>query len=162
MAHAYLILGSNLGDRMQYFVHAKNHLMRSVGNIMQQSSIYETEPWGFKDRNLFLNQVLLIDTELNPMALLTEIKNIETSLGRIKSNERYKARSIDIDILFYDNLVIKTSELAIPHPEIANRRFVLEPLAEINPLFKHPVLLKTCAGLLADCKDVCKVTEFRG
>jgi 2-amino-4-hydroxy-6-hydroxymethyldihydropteridine diphosphokinase len=157
MAHAYLIIGSNLGDRLQYFIKAKNLLKSSVGKILKQSLIYETEPWGYHDKNLYLNQVLLIDTSLNPVSLLNELKNIETSLGRILTHERYSARCIDIDILFYQNMVINTPELVIPHPEIANRRFVLEPLAGINPLLKHPVFLKTCAMLLAECKDDCKV-----
>ena len=157
MAHTYLILGSNLGERLQYFIQAKKLLTGSVGKILQQSSIYETEPWGFQDSNLFLNQVLLIDTALKPIALLNEIKNVENFLGRVLSNVRYSARCIDIDILFYETLLIQTPELEIPHPEIANRRFVLEPLAEINPSLMHPVLKRTCAELLADCKDVCKV-----
>ncbi len=160
MARVYLILGSNLGNRLWYIEEAKIRLLQSTV-IIQQSLIYETEPWGYNDSNYFLNQVIIIETDLSPSELLENIKYIETSLGRTNTVIRYSSRIIDIDILFYDMLIINTPELIIPHPEIANRRFVLEPLKEINPLFVHPELLKNIAELHDTCKDNCKVEVYR-
>lgn len=160
MAYTHMILGSNLGDRLGYIEQAKIQLNKIAGTIERHSYIYETEPWGFVHENFFLNQVVVIQTSVEPMALLMKIKDIETSMGRILNTERYTGRNIDIDILFYDNQVIKTKELVIPHPEIPNRRFVLEPLAEIDPLLLHPVLFMTCAQLLFICEDRCQVWKF--
>ena len=160
MSLVYLILGGNLGDRLEYLAQAKKELGSTIGVITKQSSLYETEPWGFVHENLFLNQVILIETTVEPMILLTEIKKIETSLGRIKGKERYSARFIDIDILFYDQLILNSSDLVIPHTEIEKRRFVLEPLTEISPSLEHPVLIMTCEKLLALCNDECKVSRI--
>jgi 2-amino-4-hydroxy-6-hydroxymethyldihydropteridine diphosphokinase len=171
MHAVYLMLGSNLGDRLAFLVQAKFLLSSIAGTIAGESSIYETEPWGFVHENKFLNQVIVVQTLLEPLKLLEEIKKTETSLGRINSTirtnitnstnstnntknvVRYAARCIDIDILFYDNLVMQTPGLIIPHPEIPNRRFVLEPLTELSPNLVHPVLEMTCVQLLAVCED---------
>ena len=160
MPQVYLIIGSNLGDRLWYFNQAKKWLIDLAVFITKESAIYETEPWGFEDNNLFINQVIVIETHMTPASLLTELKNIEVSLGRIHKVDYYEARCIDIDILFYESLIINTTELIIPHPEIANRRFVLVPLNELNPSLYHPVLMKTCSELLAECKDTCRVDLF--
>ncbi len=153
MATVFLILGGNLGDRYAFMNVAKKSLSENAGNILSQSSVYETEPWGFEHENQFLNQVISLETFLEPLALLKKIKNLEKNLGRIKSKERYSARVIDIDILFYDRLIITSSTLTIPHPEIPNRRFVLEPLAELDADFVHPVLGLSIRTILENCLD---------
>jgi 2-amino-4-hydroxy-6-hydroxymethyldihydropteridine diphosphokinase len=153
MANVYLIFGSNLGDKSNYIESAKKKLTQHAGTIIQQSSVYETEPWGFEHENQFLNQVVLFETELDPGSLLKEIKRIETDLGRVREKERYSARFIDIDILFYDRLIFSGEELTIPHPELANRRFVLEPLAELINDFIHPVSGISVKALLERCPD---------
>lgn len=153
MASVYLILGSNLGNRLHFLQQAKQQLTEKAGRIISQSSLYETEPWGFNHDNQFINQVIILQTQLLPADLLTEIKNIEKLLGREKGKERYTARTIDIDILFYDNLIVNTPQLTIPHAEIPNRRFVLEPLCEIDGEFFHPCFKKPIKELLSECSD---------
>ena len=161
MATAYLILGSNIGDRQACIESAKRLISADAGAILSFSDMYETEPWGFVHENLFLNQVIAVETNLNPFELLAALKKIEISLGRIRHKERYTARTIDIDILFYDDVVISTPELTIPHAEIANRRFVLEPLAELAPEFIHPLLKMAVKELLAGCDDECGVRKYQ-
>lgn len=153
MATVFLILGGNLGDRTAYLNSAKKNIIENAGNISRQSSVYETEPWGFEHENQFLNQVISLETILEPLILLEKIKNIEKNLGRIKSKERYTARVIDIDILFYDQLIIASPGLTIPHPEIPNRRFVLEPLVELAAEFVHPLLGLSVRKMLENCPD---------
>ena len=160
MAQVYLILGSNLGDRLSFFAKAKELLQASSGTITKQSSLYETEPWGFVHENSFLNQVILFETTLEPIQLLGEIKTIESMLGRKNGPERYNARCIDIDILFYDDLVLNSPELVIPHREMTKRRFVMEPLAEISPKQVHPLYKQDCENLLLLCEDICKVRRI--
>ncbi len=162
MSITYLIFGSNLGNRLECLEKAKQQSEKSIGNVLQSSSIYDTEPWGFVHKNWFLNQVMAVNTDLEPFALLAEIKKIEASLGRIIEDVRYTARPIDIDILFYDDLVLQTSELIIPHPEIARRKFVLEPLTEIAPDLVHPVLKKTIRLLLNECEDISGILKYEG
>jgi 2-amino-4-hydroxy-6-hydroxymethyldihydropteridine diphosphokinase len=158
MSRTYLTLGSNLGDKIKYLEEAKVLIKNNIGEIVRSSSIYETEPWGFVGENLFLNQVMLVETLLKPFDLLAECQKTELTLGRVRNKERFTSRTIDIDILFYDNIILNTPELSIPHPEIPNRRFVLEPLAEIAPGFIHPVSGKSIAKILTLCNDSCKVT----
>lgn len=160
MAHTFLILGGNLGDRYSYMDKAKALIAERLGNIILASSFYETEPWGFSHEQLFLNQVIRIETSLLPSKLLDNIKEIEMSLGRMRDKDRYSARTIDVDILFYDDLIIASPDLIIPHPRIASRRFVLEPLAEIAPELIHPVYHKTIGQLLETCEDTCNVRKL--
>lgn len=137
--------GSNLGDRSKALAAAANLLEPKV-LVKKASSIYETPPWGYEEQPAFLNQVLQVKTGLNPRALLAFLKRIEKKLGR-KTTFRYGPRAIDLDILFYDDLIYSTDTLQIPHPLASERAFVLVPMLEIAPDFVHPVLGKTIKEL---------------
>ncbi len=160
MATVYLILGSNMGNRAELLNIAKNCLGEQAGVITRQSAIYESDPWGFTHETKFLNQVITTETSLPPQLLLETIKTIENNLGRVKGKERYTARTIDIDILFFDRLILASPALNIPHPEMQNRRFVLLPLAELAPNFVHPLLGLTICQMLANCGDKGGVTRL--
>ena len=142
----YLGLGSNLGDRMGNLTSAVERLSQKI-TIRKLSSIYETEPVYYKEQPLYFNAVLSAVTELDPFELLNFVKGIEGDLGR-QTSFRNAPRLIDIDILFYGDRVIETSEITIPHPRIAERAFVLVPLAEITPRLVHPVTHKKVKDLL--------------
>jgi 2-amino-4-hydroxy-6-hydroxymethyldihydropteridine diphosphokinase len=154
----YLALGSNLGDRLANLRKAIATLPSRVQPGVQ-SSVYETEPWGYSDQPAFLNQVLKASTTLNPSDLLAFLKETELALGR-QETFRFGPRLIDIDILFYDDLVLETPKLTIPHPRIAERAFVLVPLAEIAPELYHPVSGRTIQQLKTDV-DASSVELFQ-
>jgi 2-amino-4-hydroxy-6-hydroxymethyldihydropteridine diphosphokinase len=158
MATVYLGLGSNLGDRKQNLSQALGLLSTHV-MIEKASSVYETEPVGYKDQPLFLNAVCRISTELNPKQLLRLAKKIEAKLGR-KPGFPNAPRLIDIDILFYGDEVFSSPELTVPHRRLAERAFVLVPLAEIAPNLIHPVSSKTIKELLADLGAVTGVRRW--
>jgi 2-amino-4-hydroxy-6-hydroxymethyldihydropteridine diphosphokinase len=144
---AYLCLGSNLGDREGNLARALLLLSERL-ELQQVSSVYETEPVGYEEQPLFLNLACRISTRLSPRQLMRLIIGIETHMGRVRSF-RNAPRSIDIDILFYDDAVLKTRHLTIPHPRLAERAFVLTPLGEIAPDLIHPEMNKTIAELSA-------------
>jgi 2-amino-4-hydroxy-6-hydroxymethyldihydropteridine diphosphokinase len=160
MNKAYLLTGGNEGDRYLNMQQARTNIEHICGQLLQVSSLYETAPWGKPDQADFLNQVLLIETKWSPRELLKAILQIEEKGGRIRTVKN-APRTIDIDILFYDQLIIEEPGLSIPHPRIADRRFVLEPLNEISPGFEHPVLHKTIHQLLLECTDELAVKKIR-
>ena len=138
MKRIYLSLGSNLGDREANLRKAVKRLASNEVRVLHTSRIYETEPVGYKNQAWFLNQVVEAETALFPMQLLTRIGRVERDLGRVRTL-RNGPRTIDIDILFYGAAVVETTRLEIPHPRLAERRFVLAPLAELAPDLRHPV-----------------------
>lgn len=149
MAIAYLALGTNIGNKRRNMITAAALLAERVGDVLALSGFYETEPWGFQSENTFLNAALQLDTSLSPLELLKATQEIEIEMGRTqKSNGAYHDRIIDIDILLYDNLVLQTPELTLPHPLMHERLFVMEPLAEIAPNVIHPVFKKLVISLL--------------
>jgi 2-amino-4-hydroxy-6-hydroxymethyldihydropteridine diphosphokinase len=163
MAKAYLLLGGNIGNRDIYLTNARDNVSQLIGEIERSSSVYETEPWGFNDEKPFLNQVIISLTSMKPREIMDIIRNIEESLGRVRGiKDHYTSRTIDIDILFYDNVVINDHDLVIPHPRIHERRFVLQPLVEIEPGLMHPVLNKTIAVLHDECADKLQVRRLNG
>ena len=131
MNQVYLLIGGNMGDRMANLSSAKDKLGLQCGTIIASSSLFETEPWGYKEQPAFLNQALLLSTTFSAEKLLEEILKIENSLGR-KRDIPLGPRSIDIDIIYFNNDIIHTTNVTIPHPHIANRKFVLAPLTELE------------------------------
>jgi 2-amino-4-hydroxy-6-hydroxymethyldihydropteridine diphosphokinase len=152
MSEAFLLTGSNLGNSQELLMKARNHIAMQAGTVEKVSGIYRSSPWGFKDQPAFYNQVLKINTHLDPYQLLTCILKIEESMGR-KRMGKWEARTIDIDILYYENQII-SGNLNIPHPLLQERRFTLLPLAEIAPGYIHPSLKKTTLELLEECVDI--------
>lgn len=155
----FLLLGSNLGDRPGNLARARDLIRDSVGPITVASGVYETAAWGKTDQPSFFNQVIMVNTTLSPVQLLTHVLSIEHEMGRVR-HEKWGPRLIDIDVLFYNNLMVSEPDLAIPHPGIPRRRFVLEPLNEIAPDFFHPGLHKTVHQLLQACSDSSNVMRL--
>lgn len=146
----YLSLGSNLGDKAANLARAIEMIEARAGCVTLKSGVIETEPWGFESGNSFLNQAIGVETGLPAMEVLDITQQIERDMGRSEKsgNGTYSDRLIDIDLLLYDEQIVRNERLTIPHPLIPRRRFVLEPLAEIAPDLMHPLLHKTIKELL--------------
>ena len=155
MPNVYLGLGTNLGDKDRNLRRAVGHLQKKIGNALSLPSFYETAPWGFVSEHSFLNAVACLETELAPADVLRRTQEIEKEMGRThKSVDNvYTDRLIDIDLLLYDGQILDSHELVLPHPYLAQRRFVLEPLCEIAPTLRHPVLGKTIRQLLEELEQ---------
>lgn len=146
------MIGGNMGDRMANLINAIDHIEQQIGNIELKSSIYETAAWGKTNQPDFLNQALLVHTQLEAAELMSKLLFIENLMGRIRTI-KLGPRTIDLDIIYFNNEVISTSLITIPHPKLAERKFVLVPLFEIAPNYLHPILNKTNDCLLKECGD---------
>lgn len=160
MNSVFLLIGGNLGDRFKLLSQTKIDIQEKIGRINKESSIYETVAWGFESENDFLNQVIMITTDFDAMEVLKFCQEIENNLGRVRKSGGYASRTIDIDILFFNDEAIDLPDLKIPHIQLHKRKFTLEPLAEIEPDFIHPVLNKTMKQLLKDCSDKSEVKKI--
>ena len=156
MKGIYLLLGSNLGNREQILDKARILVNNRIGRVITSSSIYATKAWGIEDQPDFLNQVIEIDSHAAPEKVLALACDIEANLGR-KRKIKWGSRIIDIDILYFGDVIVESEHLKIPHPEIQNRNFVLAPMMEIAPDFIHPKLCKTQKELWEQCLDKLKV-----
>ncbi|MBK8922302.1 MAG: 2-amino-4-hydroxy-6-hydroxymethyldihydropteridine diphosphokinase [Saprospirales bacterium] len=154
--NVFLSLGSNLGNREENLRTAFALIKRLVGKAAKMSHVYETEPWGNKEQEPFLNQVLMVNTTLDPRELLEAVTKIEREMGR-QRKEKWGPRIIDVDILFYGKRIIRDKGLEIPHPELHKRAFILAPLLEIAPDFEHPLLKQPIDQLYMDCDDLSEV-----
>jgi len=159
MNKTYLLIGCNEGNRTEHMNTAKEMIADKIGIITRCSKMYETAAWGKHDQPDFLNQVLLVETQLAAPICLQEILLIETRMGRVRTKKN-DPRIIDIDILFFNNEIINDAHLTIPHPELQNRKFVLVPMNELSPGLVHPVLHRSIRDLLSTCKDALDVRVF--
>lgn len=154
-----LLLGSNMGNRMELLERALRRLSDEVGELVCYSAAYETAAWGKTDQPAFLNMAVMLKSRLTPLNLLASILHIEKEMGRVRE-EKWGERIIDIDILLYGERIVSEPELSIPHPEMHKRRFALVPLHDIAPDALHPAIGKTITSLLAECPDTLPVSLF--
>ena len=159
MAEVFILLGGNVGDKSKILEQARKLISERIGLITKASSLYATESWGFES-DLFWNQVIILDSKLDPFEIIDKTQTIEREMGRFKSSTGYEDRIIDIDLLFYDNLTVNTINLTIPHPRIGERKFVLVPLNELDPGRLDPVSGLTVKELLNCCEDQLKVNRI--
>lgn len=155
----FLLTGSNLHNPLEQLQQAKLRLQQQFGTAIISSSIYKTAPWGNPNQPDFYNQVLVFETDQAPQAALNAILKIELEMGRVRS-AKWEPRVIDIDILFMGDTIYQTPDLQIPHPHIASRRFVLEPMVEVAQDFLHPQLQQNMQHLLSVCEDTCLVEKM--
>ena len=148
----YLLLGANLGNPAETFAAARSSISAQYGGLLGWSSVYQTAPWGVTDQPVFLNQVVVVQTHLHPLDVLRFTQSLEKTLGR-QPGQRWGPRQIDIDILYYGQMVATMPDLTVPHPRLHERRFTLVPLVEVAPEFIHPKLKLTNEQLLARCED---------
>jgi 2-amino-4-hydroxy-6-hydroxymethyldihydropteridine diphosphokinase len=159
MSSVVILIGSNMGERMNHLERACVEIERELGKIIQRSSIYETAPWGNIDQEKFLNRIIKIHSSIGAEQMMERILLIEKKMGRVRT-KKWEPRMIDIDILFYDNEIISTDNLVIPHPGLHLRKFTLVPLAELMPGYIHPVLKKSISDLLHDLNDSLEVKKM--
>lgn len=161
--HVFLLQGSNKKNRKEYLDQSLIFISQKIGKIIQKSSYFESEAWNMKNSKNFYNQALHVKTNHSPINLLKNILNIEFLIGRRKNYNytgEYKDREIDIDILFYDSIIISSSILTIPHPLLHMRKFVLEPMCEISPNQNHPIFNLTLLEILGLCTDKLNVKKL--
>jgi len=159
MNEVFILLGGNLEDKSKIFKETRKLIGIRIGLVTKQSSVYVTEPWGF-DSELFWNQALIAKTTLNPHEILLQTQLIEKLMGRVKKSDHYEARVMDIDLLFYNDLVLNTPDLTLPHPKMGDRKFVLIPLNEIAPNKCHPVSGLKVKEMLRLCSDQLNVESL--
>ncbi|TKG92472.1 2-amino-4-hydroxy-6-hydroxymethyldihydropteridine diphosphokinase [Puteibacter caeruleilacunae] len=161
MKEVIFLLGGNLGDKAQNFKQTTELIAENIGEISGQSSIYATDAWGFESEDIFWNQVLIIQTQLDPIDVLNAAQHVEQLLGRVRSGEGYSSRTMDVDILFIDDMIINHERLIVPHPLLQERRFALIPLVEVRRNMKHPVLNSSMQELLDQCPDKLEVKKVK-
>lgn len=159
MAVVFLLLGSNMGDRLLFLSQAAKQIANRVGPIAKTSSFYQTAAWGNTDQPDFINQVLQVESLLSPAKVLETILDIEIELGRERI-EKWGSRTIDIDILGYDEVIVDEPDLKIPHPNLHQRAFTLVPLLEIDPDWLHPVLKQSPEEMLSHLEDQLSVLKL--
>lgn len=161
MEKVILSLGSSLGDKLKTLSSAVNDIDEKIGAVVQKSKIYESEPWGFKDENFFLNMAVELSTDLSPDEVLEQIISIENKYFRVRNTSNsYQARTLDIDIIFFGSLVYSSEKLTIPHKYAHKRLFVLLPVADISKDFVHPIFKKSINYLLEKCDDASKIVPL--
>lgn len=159
MNKTYLLLGSNMGNSQQQLSIAIKNITQKIGAVIRKSKLYTTAAWGNTNQPDFLNQVIVVETKHTALQTIKNILGIEEKMGRLRTKKN-APRIIDIDILFFNKEIIAEKILTVPHAEIQNRRFVLIPLNELSPNFKHPVIKKTLHQLLVNCSDTLDVKKF--
>ena len=162
MERCFILFGSNMGDKNKIYAQACQLINNRCGRIVAQSSAYESEPWGFEAKEWFLNRLIVVETELEPEAMLHQLLDIEAELGRVRHPEAegYTSRTADLDILYYGSRIVLTDSLTIPHPRLHQRRFALLPLCEVAPEFVHPAFNLTQPELLKRCFDFSEVRKI--
>ena len=162
MERCIILFGSNMGDKKKIYTQACLLINNRCGRIVAQSSAYESEPWGFEAKEWFLNRLILVETELEPEAMMRQLLDIEAELGRVRHPETggYTSRTADLDILYYGSRIVLTDSLTIPHPRLHQRRFALLPLCEVVPEFVHPAFNMTQTELLKRCFDFSEVRKI--
>ena len=162
MERCFILFGSNMGDKNKIYAQACLLINNRYGRIVAQSSAYESEPWGFEAKEWFLNRLIVVETELEPEAMMRQLLDIEAELGRVRHPEAggYTSRTADLDILYYGSRIVLTDNLTIPHPRLHQRRFALLPLCEVAPEFVHPAFNMTQTELLKRCFDFSEVRKI--
>lgn len=161
MNKAILLIGGNLGDRTGHLQQAVAQIDKQIGKVEKISALYETAAWGHVEQPDYLNQALLVSTEMDARTLLETVLAIEHNIGRIR-RQKWGARVIDIDIIFYNDAIINQPDLKVPHPQMQFRQFVLVPLREILPDWQHPVLHQSVSTLLENCTDELPAVKYNG